>query len=525
LLLNGHCLSEEWVDLVSVARDTVLLSMNLGKYETVSLIGQGGMSTVYRGRDALIRRDVAIKLLKTPTGTDNLDVATRFLSEARITALLQHPSIVTLFDFGTTPDNQTYIVMEFVEGRSLRHHLGKLTSEQFGKILRGVALGLDYAHAKGVVHRDVKPSNLLLTPTGDPKILDFGIAVLTGGSETANTQTGIVVGTPDYLAPEQVSGAAITASVDQFALAVVGFELLTGKRPFAGETMMETMTSILMHQPKDALALNPTLGSECVAVMERALSKRPQERFANCTEFAESLLTALSRNAGWQPFLAEPSPPTPGSSGKALDATAASAFMVSESAQTRTKLNLPVTVGLSVVAAGAAPTDYSFTQAVAAQGPFFVSGESHFQEVKSKLNFYQTQLQKEYDALIQQMRTTYLLWLVAVSMAFVVLLLGVVLFLLHQTTGGAVTTASSAMLYFLQRVFQQREDAYRKAAEAKRSTVEYGNQWALVIQTIQGMEDAKERVLRESRLVEALTDQLRGRAKAAAPGRGNRAAG
>ena len=501
--------------------------MNLGKYETVDVIGEGGMSTVYRGREVLLGREVAIKLLKTPTGADYLDVAARFLNEAKITGLLQHPSIVTLFDFGNTAENQTYIVMEFVVGRSLKRHLGRLTVEQVGIVLKGVAQGLDYAHSKGVIHRDIKPSNLLLTPTGNPKILDFGIAVFAGKDTSRLTQTGTVVGTPDYLAPEQVSGATITEATDQFALAVVAFELLTGRRPFAGATMTEAMTSILMQPPADALSLNPTLGSGCVAVLRRALSKRPQERYTTCLEFVESLLSALSRSAGWRPFMAEQTAPAPAPAGKATDTRSftalVSATMVSETVATDTRVNLPVTVGLSRVGAGEAPADYSFTQAFAAAGPFFVNGEAHFHEIKSKLDFYQEQLRKEYEALIQQMRTTYVLWLVAVSLAFVVLLAGVVLFLLHQTTGGAITTASSAMLYFLQRVFQQREDAYRTAAEAKRSTVEYGNQWALVIQTIQGMEDPKERVLREGRLVEAMTDHLRGRAVAVPQRRGRRA--
>ena len=495
--------------------------MNLGKYQTGDLIGRGGMSSVYRGRDVLLGRDVAIKVLKTSLagedGPDYLDSSARFLNEAKITGRLQHPSIVTLFDFGTTAENETYIVMEFVEGQSLRHHLGKLTKEQIGEILRGVASGLDYAHQNGVIHRDVKPSNLLLTSAGNPKILDFGIALAAGTGNSRLTQTGIVVGSPDYMAPEQVSGAALSAAADQFALAVVTFELLTGKLPFAGSsgmTMMATMTAILMQPPLDALTLNPTLGEKSIAVLLRALSKQPEERFASCSEFVDSLLGALRTSEDWRPFSAD-------QSGRVVDQAEAGANLKGRLAAdisgpsrtqtlvaTRTRLNLPITVGLSVVGAGVTPPDYSFTQALGSPGPFFGSGESHFHEIKSKLNFYQEQLQKEYDALIQQMRTTYVLWLVAVTLAFLVLVMGVVLFLLHQTTGGAVTTASSAMLYFLQRIFQQREDMYRKSAEAKRSTVEYGNQWALVIQTIQGMEDPKERILRESRLVETLTEQL-----------------
>lgn len=500
-------------------RATVLVAVRLGKYETGEVLGKGGMSTVYRGQDTLIGREVAIKVLRVPETGDTLDSAARFLSEAKITGLLQHPSIVTIFDYGTTGDNQTYIVMEFVAGRSLGRHIGKLNAEQFARILRGTAQGLDYAHGRGVIHRDIKPSNLLLTPEGDPKILDFGIAVRSDPSAGRITQTGIVVGTPYYLSPEQVSGAALSPAADQFALATVSFEMLTGKTPFAGDTMFQAMTSIVMQAPASVLALNPRLGNACVPVLERALAKKPQERFANCSEFAEELLSALDRSAGWQPFVAGPVAhasagrwPSGGRVAVAPREPAASA--VPDAMATR--VDLPMTVGLSMADAGIAPAEFSFTRVVAA-GPFFGSGQAHFEAIRKKLDFYQKQLEEEYQTLLRQMRATYVLWLVSVSLAFVVLLAAVVLFLLHQTTNGAVTTASSAMLYFLQRVFQQREDAYRKAAEAKRTTVEYGNQWALVIQTIQAMEDPKERAMREGRLVEAMTDRLRGGGNAGAP--------
>ncbi len=472
------------------------------------------MSTVYRGEDTVLGRAVAIKVLRLTSESDPLDLTARFLSEAKITALLHHPSIVTLFDFGTTAENKTYIVMEYVEGRSLRHHLGKLTNQQFGEILMGAAMGLDYAHSHGVVHRDVKPSNLLVTLTGRPKILDFGIALMSGGDSSRITQTGIVVGTPDYLSPEQISGGVITPAADQFALAAVTFELLTGRRPFTGATMTETMAAVITQPPLSALGQNGTLGKACDEVLRKALSKRPQDRFPTCSDFADALLGALGTSSGWRPYSGSaPSENLPEAPTAASPRTVAAAARLAE---TQTRIDMQATVGISTIGSSGETAGYSFTQAIGSAGPFFGSGEAHFREIKSKLSFYQEQLQGEYDALIRQMRTTYILWLIAVSLAFCVLLAGVVLFLLHQTTGGSVTTASSAMLYFLQRVFHEREDAYRKAAEAKRNTVEYGNQWSLVIQTIQGMEDPGQRVLREGQLVETLTDHLRGRGKAVA---------
>jgi serine/threonine protein kinase len=490
--------------------------MRLGKYETGALIGEGGMATVYHGRDTLIERDVAIKILKVPQTDDYLETSARFLQEAKAGGKLLHPSIVAVFDFGTTDSNQTYIVMEFVDGPSVARRFGRLSAVEFTRILKDVAAGLDYAHSRDVIHRDIKPSNLLVNSAGEAKITDFGIALTVGSSSTRKlTQTGLVVGTPQYLSPEQASGGAITPASDQFALATVAFELLTGQSAFQGGTIIETIATIVMQPPKAATDLNPSLGRECIAVFNRAFAKNHMQRFPTCSDFSVALIDALNRNPGWHPYLLSnsrraagpaPRPPT-----RAEDSRSERALIPPAAAQVSeaitTRVDLPMTVGLTMVGSSPTPADFSFTQ-VLPRGPFFRSGEAHFNEVKSSLNFYREQLQSEYDTLISQMRTTYYLWLASVSLSFIVLLAGIVLFFLHQTTTGAITAISSALLYFLQRVFQQREDFYRKAADAKRVTVEYGNQWALVVQTIQGMEDQKERGIREARLVETLIEKL-----------------
>jgi predicted Ser/Thr protein kinase len=487
--------------------------MKFGRYELGAVLGQGGMATVYKGRDTVIERDVAIKVLNPNHGGDPGALAARLVNEAKISGRLQNPSIVTIFDSGTTPDNQTYIVMEFVEGRPVDE---AVTQENFERILRGAAAGLDYAHSKGVVHRDIKPSNLLLTGSGEVKILDFGIATLADSPELRTTMAGTALGTPYYMSPEQISGGTVTAAADQFALAVVAFELLTGSTPWGGESAFEIVASIVTQPPRDALSLNATLGQGCTAVLEKALGKKPQDRFASCAEFAESLLDALRRRPGWRLAgsadlsAVAPAPLARRATGQGAPATAARAAEAAGAGpdSVRTRVNMPVTVGLSLVGAESAPAGFSFTQVVAT-GPLMGPVPGNFQDVRKKMDFYRDQLQKEYDSLNIQMRVTYFLWLIAVSLSFLVLLAGVVLLLMHQTTSGTVTAASSALLYFLQRMFHQREDAYRRAMDEKRSTVDYGNQWALVIQTIQGMEDPKERILREGRLVEALTDKLR----------------
>ena len=477
------------------------------------------MATVYRGRDTLIDREVAIKLLKVPQTADYLDISERFLHEARAGGKLLHRSIVTVFDFGTTDDNQTYIVMEFVEGSSVARHLGKLSSAQFARILKGVASGLDYAHSKEIIHRDIKPSNLLVTSAGDAKITDFGVALSIGASRKL-TQTGLVVGTPRYLSPEQASGGTITAASDQFALAAVAFELLTGQSAFEGATLLETVASIVMQPPRSATELNPSLGSNCLPVFTKAFAKNHSERFPSCIDFSNALIEALDLTPDWHPFLQSspsatmPPPPVPApaqqrsttvSAGHPI--TVPSSTIEKPEPPTHTRIDMPMTVGMTMIGASPAPAEFSFTR-IMPQGSFFRSETDHFEEVKNSLNFYRKQLQAEYDALISQMKTTYYLWIATVSLSFLVLVTGIILFLFHQITSGAVTTVSSGLLFFVQKIFQQREDFYRKAAEAKRATVDYGNQWALVIQTIQGMEDRKERSVRQSRLVEALTEKL-----------------
>ena len=229
------------------------------RYELLQRLGEGGFGTVYRARDTLLRRDVALKLLGAAQSPDASD---RFLPEARATARLQHPNIVSIFDAGEDAAGR-FLVLELVNGTSLAAQLrsGPLSPDRARAITTQVAAALSAAHDAGVVHRDVKPPNILMTDDDQVKVADFGIARIAGESQL--TVTGGVVGTPRYMAPEQVEGEAITPATDLFALGLVLYEMLTGETAFRGATMSEIVANIVSAKwtrpPDKTIAIAPDL--------------------------------------------------------------------------------------------------------------------------------------------------------------------------------------------------------------------------------------------------------------------------
>src|SRR6266404_7677908 len=238
----------------------------LGPYEIVALLGVGGMGEVYRGRDTRLGRDVALKVI-SPKRLGDDDLRRRFELEARAASVLNHPSIVTIYDVGDT-GGVAWIAMEWVEGRTLRQALleadGPLPLRDCLTIARQIAEGLAAAHARGVVHRDLKPENVMLAADGRSKILDFGLArqsvveSLEGsgsGVETlagfpnAQTFEGTVLGTVGYMSPEQASGRPVDFRSDQFALGLIVFEMVTGRRAFSRPTAVETLAALIREEP------------------------------------------------------------------------------------------------------------------------------------------------------------------------------------------------------------------------------------------------------------------------------------
>jgi serine/threonine-protein kinase len=264
-----------------------------GRYRLDEVIAGGGMGTVWRGTDELLGRLVAIKVLHGDTaagvtaGTGAAeDFHARFRAEARSSAALSHPNIATVFDFGED-DAHPYLVMELVEGSSLAQLLaerGALPPDEVASILGQAALALQVAHTAGVVHRDVKPANIMLTAAGLVKLTDFGIARVATASGL--TRTGEVLGTPHYLSPEQAQGQPATAASDIYALGVVGHELLTGTRPFHGESMVATA---LAHVTQPAPELPEAVPAPLRTAVMAALAKDPAARPSSGGAFAAML--------------------------------------------------------------------------------------------------------------------------------------------------------------------------------------------------------------------------------------------
>jgi serine/threonine-protein kinase len=269
------------------------LRNRIGKYEVQAVLGEGGMGTVYKALDPFIRRMVAIKTIEKA----RLDVSAnrtgmvRFRNEAQAAGRLLHPGIVSVYDYGED-EEIAYIVMEFVRGKSLHEHLANETQYDLAEawqILSQLLDAIGYSHAQGVVHRDLKPANILINEDGRIKIGDFGIARVDANQLT---EVGEVVGTPYYMAPEQVLGGLIDHRADLYAVGIICYQLLTGRRPFAG-TPMEVMQQVLDFMPVAPSRHNPELPSDLDRVMQTALAKRPEDRFQSARELADRLRQTL----------------------------------------------------------------------------------------------------------------------------------------------------------------------------------------------------------------------------------------
>src|SRR4051794_14798167 len=265
--------------------------MQLGPYRLLERIGQGGMGEVWKAEDTNLLRIVAVKLLKEEMAGD-AEWKARFLREARTAARLSHPNIATIFAVDEA-EKRMYIAMEYVEGDSLKKLIAAkvLTMPDVVRILKRCADALAEAHAHGIIHRDVKPENVVVTKRG-VKMLDFGIAKLIDAPpEDAGklTSDGTVIGTPDYMSPEQALGKTIDARSDLFALGVVLYEALTGHHPFATTSVTETLVNIVTREPIDIARLLPSAPPQLVEIVQKATRKKPEERYETAKQMASAL--------------------------------------------------------------------------------------------------------------------------------------------------------------------------------------------------------------------------------------------
>jgi len=270
---------------------------SLGKYEIRRQIGRGAMGVVYEGYDPLIKRIVALKTIRADqlADDDSASVVARFRREAQAAGRLNHPNIVSIYDFGEDA-GIWYIAMEYVKGRELKECFE--ANERFkitdiGRIMSQILGALDYSHRQGVIHRDIKPANIFLLPDGSVKVADFGIAHI----EASNlTQAGTVMGTPSYMSPEQIQGLPVDGRSDLFSAGVVLYQFLTGERPFAGSSTT-TMQKVLKEDPMPPSMLNVQVVPAMDAVVRKALAKRPDDRYQSAREFADAISAVVAAEA------------------------------------------------------------------------------------------------------------------------------------------------------------------------------------------------------------------------------------
>jgi serine/threonine protein kinase len=262
---------------------------NFGRYEILDKLGEGAMGVVYRARDTALGRVVALKMLSQELGAEE-ELHQRFLREAEAVGLLSHPNIVTVYDMGEAA-GQLYMSMELLEGEDLRFLIEKRVPIPVAdrvRILIQICEGVEYAHSKGVVHRDIKPANILVTTSARVKILDFGLArVIT---RAAITRRGVILGTPDYMSPEQAMGKPVDRRSDVFSAGSVFYEFLTMEKPFKAKTLHGVLYQIVSEEPDSILTLVPEVPMRLAAVVHRMLHKSPDKRYATLGDVRSDLL-------------------------------------------------------------------------------------------------------------------------------------------------------------------------------------------------------------------------------------------
>jgi serine/threonine-protein kinase len=269
------------------------------RYELGETLGYGGMSEVHHGKDVRLGRDVAVKVLRADLARDP-QFQERFRREAQNAAALNHPAIVAVYDTGETRTDYgplPYIVMEYVEGRTLRDIVkseGPLPPKRAMEVMADVCAALDFSHRHGIVHRDVKPANIMITKTGAVKVMDFGIARAVHDGQAAVTQTAAVIGTAQYLSPEQARGEAVDARSDVYAAGCVLFELMTGEPPFTGDSPVAVAYQHVREDPKPPSSLNPRVPPSLDAIVLKAMAKGPANRYQSSAEMRGDLVRVLS---------------------------------------------------------------------------------------------------------------------------------------------------------------------------------------------------------------------------------------
>ncbi|MEO8335805.1 MAG: serine/threonine-protein kinase [bacterium] len=271
------------------------------RYHVIKKLGEGGMGQVYLAEHVKMGRKSAVKVMN-PGMVNDADAISRFNREAANASRINHPNVAGIYDFGETSEGLIYLAMEFIEGESLTslvESAGALAPIRAARIAQQAAAGLQVAHDMGIVHRDLKPDNIMIAKNRDGsdcvKVVDFGIAKAAGAENQKVTKTGLVVGTPEYMSPEQLSGDKLDGRSDVYSLALVAFNMFTGKLPFPSETAQESMIMRLTDEPKSLREMNPNVAwpAAVQSVMQRALQRKSGERYQKAEEFGNALMSAV----------------------------------------------------------------------------------------------------------------------------------------------------------------------------------------------------------------------------------------
>lgn len=329
-----------------------------GRYRIEELLGQGGMASVYRATDPNLRRVVAIKLIHSHL-SNNPDFVRRFEAEASAVAQLRHHNIIQVYDFNH--DGSTYyIVFEFISGESLQGWLRRLNNEyrklpvaDVVRVAAAVADALDYAHQQELIHRDVKPANVMINMRGEPILMDFGIAKIVGSGQ--HTATGTIIGTARYMSPEQIRGIQVDARADLYSLGVVLFEMLSGQAPYESDSAMTLMMMHIQDPVPNVLNLRPDVPPGLALVVQRALAKDPQQRYSTAAEMAAALRSALNSPAVIAPSapaltISLPADPPPGAAVRSAQPAPASVVAAPPIATPASGKRLWAIIGIAVAA-------------------------------------------------------------------------------------------------------------------------------------------------------------------------------
>jgi serine/threonine-protein kinase len=282
--------------LTPIPGGPVMPGSRFGRYQVERHLGRGGMGDVYLVRDTVINRQAALKTIRPDADLDAkqvIEMRQRFYREAQTAGKLSSPYIVTVYDVGEDL-GMSYIVMEYVEGQTLSQWMKKqrFSVPQIKHVIYHSGLALSFAHENGVFHRDVKPDNIMLSKAGAVKVMDFGIAHVV---ESTLTRTGSVMGTPAYMSPEQVNGQKVDGRSDTFSLGVILYELLTGRKPFKGDTMPSLMFAIMKDEPPPPSTVDPNISPTWDEILKKALAKNRDERYPTVKEFATAVRDTPAR--------------------------------------------------------------------------------------------------------------------------------------------------------------------------------------------------------------------------------------